>query len=106
MRKKCHGLIILAVIICVVVNYQVAYSADVLSSVCTSYGDQDALVAGKVVNIDSEKEVMNVEIFRLLSGNLKYKDNTITIEYKKLKKIGIGDKVLLSLEAANEEDSL
>ena len=29
----------------------------------TSYGDQDALVAGKVVNIDSEKEVMNVEIF-------------------------------------------
>ena len=46
MRKKCHGLIILAVIICVVVNYQVAYSADVLSSVCTSYGDQDALVAG------------------------------------------------------------
>ena len=33
MRKKCHGLIILAVIICVVVNYQVAYSADVLSSV-------------------------------------------------------------------------
>ncbi len=63
MRKKCHGLIILAVIICVVVNYQVAYSADVLSSVCTSYGGQDALVAGKIVNIDSEKEVMNVEVF-------------------------------------------
>ena len=51
MRKKCHGLIILAIIICVVVNYRVAYSADVLSSVCTSYGGQDALVAGKVVNI-------------------------------------------------------
>ncbi len=47
MRKKCHGLIILAVIICVVVNYQVAYSADVLSSVCTSYGDQDVFSCWK-----------------------------------------------------------
>lgn len=36
---------------------------------------------------------MNVEIFRLVSGNLKYKDNTITIQYKKLKKIGIGDQL-------------
>ena len=75
------------------INKERVYSADVLSSVCTSYGGQDALAAGKVVDIDPEKEVMNVEIFRLVSGNLKYKDNTITIQYKKLKKIGIGDQL-------------
>lgn len=39
-----------------------------LHNVCNSYGKQEALLVGKVVEIILEKGIMKVEIVRLVSG--------------------------------------
>jgi hypothetical protein len=107
MNKKYEKLIIMAFIISFIINNRVAYSADVLYSVCNSCCGQDALLVGKVAKIDAKKGTMKVIIIRLISGKLKYKKNYINIELNhKLKKIGVGNEVLLSLIKDNSEKAL
>lgn len=108
MVKKCQKFIVLAFIISIIISYQVVCSADVLYSVCNSYGEQEALLVGKVVEINSEKGIMKVEMVRLVSGILKHKDNyvNVNINFDQLDKLDTGDKVLLSLKSVNSDESL
>lgn len=106
MVKKCQKLIVVALFFSIIINYQVGYLADDLHNVCNSYGVQEALLVGKIVEVTSEKGIMKVEIIRLVSGTLKYKDNKISIQLKELEKLDIGDEVLLSLESVDLNEAL
>jgi hypothetical protein len=106
MVRKCQKLIALVFAVSIIIKCQAVYAADVLYSVCYSVCGQEALLIGKVVDITSEKEIMKVEIVRLVSGILGYEDNYIDVEFNDLEKLDIGNEVLLSLECVNPDKSL
>ena len=93
--------IVFVIIICLNIywNIDIAFAADVLYSVCYSLGDQDALIVGKVVNADPDEDSIEVEIIRLISGELKEENKSILVVCKNIKKqFNINDEVLLSIE--------
>ena len=104
--KKCQELFVLVFIINIIINHPVVYAAEDLHNVCNSYGEQEALLVGKVEEITLEKGIMKVKIVRLVSGMLKYKDNFVTINFNKLDKLDTGDEILLSLKSVNPDESL
>lgn len=107
MAKRYRILILFILILSISVNdYQVVYGADDLYNICNSYDIQDVLLIGKVAEIKLEKETMIVEIIRLVSGKLKYKDNKIKIQCDNLKKLNAGDEVLISLNSVNQKEYL
>lgn len=107
MDKRYRVLMLFVLILSISINdCQVVYGAEDLYNICNSYDVQDALLIGKIVGINLEKETMKVEVIRLVSGKLKYKDNKIKIQCDNLEKLNAGDEVLLSLNSIDQEENL
>lgn len=102
MTKRVRILILLVLIISIMIKSdQVVYGAEDLYNIYYSYGIQNALLVGNVVEISAKKETMKVKVVRIVSGMLKCRDHKITIQSDHLDKIKAGDTILVSLKNGN-----
>lgn len=106
MKTRCC-IILIIFSIAIFFDTKITHAADDLYNVCNSFGDQDALIVGKVINIDSDA-TMQVEIVRLVSGVvIESKDYKINVQCSNIKrKFEIGNEVLLSVMCIKEKDAL
>lgn len=84
---------------------KLTFSADILASVCYSVSDKDALLIGTIVSLDVDGNVMQIEVKRLISGELDMEDGRICLRSRHTAKgFKVGDLVVLSVLKA--EDNL
>lgn len=86
---------------------KLTYSADMLASVCYSVSGQDALLVGTVASLDADENVMQIEVKRLISGELDMEDGRVSLRSgDAAKEMRVGEPVLLSVVKAEGDQPL